>query len=197
MYKRIKKDTKWTIMHLGIFKIDSIKKELMSYSDEWLIDTSRQKMGHVHSNTQMFRICETDYYWIPNTEINTVYSNSLKTEEANKELNDIFAELEEYYSGKVIRCEFIKMLPNSKVLRHTDGGPILHYSRRVHVPIITSPKITFTVMDNTINMKESEWYEINNQMPHEVDNPTDLERIHMIIDILPDEMLYFNQGDNK
>jgi aspartyl/asparaginyl beta-hydroxylase (cupin superfamily) len=51
------------------------------------------------------------------------------------------------------------------------------------------------VADNKIHMKKDQWYEINNQLPHEVDNPTEIERIHLIIDILPDEMLYFDQGD--
>lgn len=197
MYKRIKKDTKWTIMHLGMFRTDEITRELLSYQDEWLIDTSRQEMGTVHSKTQMFRICETDYHWVPNTPVETIQRNSLKNDKAKLELKDIFIKLERYYSGKVIRCEFIKMLPNSQILRHTDGGPILHYSRRVHIPLVTDPKITFTVMNNTIHMEKDQWYEINNQMPHEVNNPTNIERIHLIIDILPDEMLYFDQGDKK
>jgi len=74
---------------------------------------------------------------------------------------------------------------------HIDGGPLLHYSRRVHIPVITSEEVTFTVMDTTINMKESVWYEINNQMKHGANNPTDNERVHLIIDILPNDMINY------
>lgn len=46
-------------------------------------------------------------------------------------------------------------------------------------------------MDNTIHMEEGGWYEINNQMPHYVSNPTDFDRVHLIIDILPDDMINY------
>ena len=193
MYKRLKKDTKWSILNLGHFDIQNIKEELLGYSQEWFLDETRQQKGLTHSSTNMYRICETDYAWEPGTPIETQYVNSLKSEKANEELNNIFNALENYYSGKIIRCEFIKLLANSKVLRHTDGGALLHYSRRVHIPLVTNPEIMFTVQKTTINMQESQWYEINNQLPHEVDNPTDLDRIHLIIDILPDEMLYLGK----
>lgn len=196
MYKRLKKDSKWSILKLGSFKTEAIKEEILAFNDEWLLDTSRQNFGYVHYATQMFRLCATDYDWIPGTPIETIYHNSFKTEGALKELADIYNQLEEYYCGKVIRCEAIKLSPNSEVLRHTDGGALLHYSRRIHIPIITDPSITFTVMDDTIHMEESGWYEINNQMPHGVNNPSDIERTHLIIDILPDDMLNYTKiGD--
>ncbi len=196
MYKRVKKDSKWTIVHIGNFKIDNLKKELQSYKDEWLIDTSRQEKGYTHRQTQMYRICATDYEWIPGTPIITEQFNTIKDESAKKELFDIYKELEYYYSGKVIRCEFIKMFGNSEVLKHTDGGALLHYSRRVHIPLVTNDLVTFTVYNNTINMKESGWYEINNQLPHSVSNKSDQDRIHLIIDILPDDMLTYKIGEN-
>ena len=45
--------------------------------------------------------------------------------------------------------------------------------------------ITFTVFNNSLHMEESGWYEINNTLPHSVSNPTDIERIHLIVDVLP------------
>lgn len=198
MYKRLKKNTKWTILNLGNFNIDNIIKEVKNYSNEWLIDTSRQEMGSVHKETQMYRICATDYEWEPGTSVETIQYNSLHSEQAKNELNNIFNELENYYSGKVIRCEIIKMKPYSDIGKHTDGGPILHYSRRVHIPLITHEEIMFCVMGNCINMKQGGWYEINNQLPHSVNNPTETNRIHMIIDILPDDMLTLrNKNDYK
>jgi hypothetical protein len=47
-------------------------------------------------------------------------------------------------------------------------------------------------MDNTIHMKEGIWYEINNQLPHSVLNGSNVDRVHMIVDILPDEMLTYS-----
>ena len=81
--------------------------------------------------------------------------------------------------------------------KHTDGGALLHYSRRIHIPIITSEKITFTVYNNTIHMKKSNAYEINNQLPHSVNNPTDIDRVHIIIDVLPDDMKNYLKINDK
>jgi hypothetical protein len=36
-------------------------------------------------------------------------------------------------------------------------------------------------------MLEGIGYEINNQLPHSVDNPSNEDRVHLIIDILPNE----------
>jgi len=191
MYKRLKKNTEWSILKLGKFEIKEIKNEIEKFSEEWLLDQSRQKKGYTHTDTEMFRICETDYEWAVGDPIKTNYVNSLKNELSNKELKKIFNDLENYYSGKIIRCEFVKLKSKSYIRKHVDGGALLHYSRRVHIPIITKKLITFTVMDNTIHMEEGGWYEINNQMLHSVSNPTDFDRVHIIIDILPNDMLEY------
>jgi hypothetical protein len=191
MYKRLKKNTEWSILNLGEFNIESIKNEVSNFSEEWLLDNSRQKKGYTHADTEMFRICETDYEWVVGQPLITNQRNSLKTKLAQDELDLIHKTLEEYYSGKIIRSEFIKLKANSFIRKHVDGGAMLHYSRRVHIPIITNPLTTFTVMDNTIHMKEGLWYEINNQMPHAVVNATNFDRTHLIVDVMPDDMLYY------
>lgn len=191
MYKRVKKDTKWTIQDIGLFQILNIKQEVQLFKDEWLLDISRQAIGMTHKNTEMFRLCATDYEWIPGTPIVTEHVNELKNKGSQEELNQIYKDLEEKYSGKIIRCEIIKLKKLSEVYKHTDGGPLLHYSRRVHIPLITHPDVTFTVMDNTIHMEEGHGYEINNQLPHAVNNNSNYDRIHIIIDILPDDMVNY------
>lgn len=195
MYERVKKDSKWTILELGSFDISDIKAEIEQYSDEWFIDTSRQDNAVVHGQTNMYRICATDYDWVAGSPIETIQYNSLKTEKGIKQLQDIYNILQDYYNGKVVRCEFIKLPAHRQVLKHVDGKALLHYARRVHIPLITNDKVMFTVNNNTINMKEAVWYEINNQMPHAVDNPSDEDRIHLIIDTLPDQMLYLTKKE--
>ena len=191
MYKRVKKDTKWTIQKLGKFNIDSIKDEILTFNEEWLLDISRKNTGTTHMNTFMFRLFATDYTWMPGQPLITEYVNNFKTDGARKQASEIYKILEDYYSGKVVRCEIIKLKAQSEVYKHTDGGAMLHYSRRVHIPIITDKLATFTVMNNTLHMEEAGWYEINNQLPHSVLNASNIDRIHMIIDILPDDMLNY------
>lgn len=191
MYERLKKDTKWSILELGKFDVSAIKEEVLLFEDEWLLDISRQYKGFVHRDTKMFRICETDYDWISGTPIETFQRNNLKNNRSQIELLDIFNTLEQHYSGKVIRCEIISMAAKTKVQTHIDGGALLHYSRRVHIPLITTKDVMFTVMDKSIHMEQGGWYEINNQMRHGVDNPSEFDRVHLIIDVLPDDMLHY------
>lgn len=192
MYARLKKDSKWSILTLGEFKINSIKEELSEYSSEWDIYTKRQESFYTHKDTKMFPIILTDELgWKPGSEVEIKKYNDFNKEDSNIEINNIFKKLEEFYSGKVIRCEVVSLKPHTNIRMHIDGGPLLHYSRRVHIPVITSEEVTFTVMDTTINMKESVWYEINNQMKHGANNPTDNERVHLIIDILPNDMINY------
>lgn len=73
---------------------------------------------------------------------------------------------------------------------------MLHYSRRIHIPVITNPEVYFTVNNEKINMIESQGYEINNTLPHSVENNSALDRVHIIIDIMPNNMLnYIKTGE--
>ena len=133
MYKRIKKDTKWTIKEIGTFNILNIKSEVSMFLNEWALDTSRQNIGMTHKHTEMFRLCETDYGWIPGTPVETIQVNKFNSFEANQELQSIYDKLEKQYSGKIIRCEIIKMFANTIIPKHVDGGPILLKARINHI----------------------------------------------------------------
>lgn len=192
----MKKNSKWSISEICKFNITSIKEEVSMLSSEWLIDTTRQEMYETHKNTQAIQMISSDYNWQPGTDLYIENKQSFKIKESNNEIENIYKYLEELYSGKVIRSEIINLRANTDIRKHVDGGPVLHYARRCHIPIITNPDVYFTVNNNTINMLEGFCYEINNSMPHSVSNKSNLDRVHIIIDIMPDNMLnYVKIGD--
>ena len=45
--------------------------------------------------------------------------------------------------------------------------------------------MSYTVNGETVNMKEGECWEINNQRPHSVLNDSDIDRVHLLVDIFP------------
>lgn len=189
MLDLLKKDTKWTIREIGNFDILNIKKELASFTDQWDIDTTRQDNNLTHRNTKMYQLKYASYDWIPGTPLEIIDINSLSLKESNDELNAIYKKIEDIYNGRVVRAELIKMMPNVKIRKHVDGGQFLTYARRCHIPINTNQDVFFTVFNTTVNMKEGIGYEINNSLPHAVENNSNLERDHLILDILPLEML--------
>jgi hypothetical protein len=194
----MKKNSTWSISEISKFKIESIKKEVSGLSTEWLIDTTRQETYETHKNTQAIQMISSDYNWQPGTDLLIENKQSFKDNDANIEIDGIYKYLKDIYSGNIIRSEIINLRANTDIRKHVDGGPVLHYARRCHIPIITNPDVYFTVNNNTINMLEGVCYEINNSMPHSVSNKSSFDRVHIIIDIMPDNMLnYVKIGDLK
>lgn len=181
------KNSKWTIEEQCKYDISCIKSDIEKFESEWLLDTSRQDQSVTHKQTNMYQIRFMDYYWLPGQPIISTDINKMPSKEAHKQLLDIFNDIEKRYDGKVVRVEIIKMLKNSKIRKHNDSGEMLNVTRRCHIPIITNDNVFFTVLENTINMKEGICYEINNGMPHSVENKSNLDRVHIIIDIMPNQ----------
>lgn len=194
-----KKDN-WSIIQYEQFDIKHIKNESEDYYNEWLLDISRQKEYITHEQTFMYQLCELDYLWSMKEPINCNIKNSFKTNDAKKELNDIYKYLENNFNGKVIRCELINMMPNSRIRDHKDRSDVLYLSRRFHIPIKTNSFCFFTVAGYTVNMTEGTLYEINNIKWHNVKNMSDQNRIHLIIDVLPNEYTHnirFGQNETN
>lgn len=189
MSNLLKKDTSWTINEYGQFDIKSILEEVKLYDQEWLIDTSRQDNNLTHKNTEMFQLVYSDYKWLPGEHLEIKNINKLRNFNSEKEFNEIVEFLESKFNGVLCRAEIVKMKANVKIRKHVDGGSFLQYARRCHVPIITNENVFFTVFDNTVNMKAGTLYEINNTLPHSVENNSDQDRVHLILDIMPKEML--------
>lgn len=185
------KTTEWSIRRIKSYSIDPIKDSVSRFDKEWFLDTSRQETYKTHKDTQMFQLRYMDYEWNSFSGIKPVYFdvNKMPDELAHIRLLEIFNDLEHEYVATVVRAEIVKMFANTNVRPHVDGGDMLNVSRRCHIPIITNKDVLFTVMSNTINMEEGVCYEINNGMPHSVKNNSNFDRVHLIIDLLPNKYL--------
>jgi quercetin dioxygenase-like cupin family protein len=53
---------------------------------------------------------------------------------------------------------------------------------RLHVPIVTNPKVEFYVDGDLVCMQEGECWYINANLPHRVANKGEYDRIHLVID---------------
>jgi aspartyl/asparaginyl beta-hydroxylase (cupin superfamily) len=53
---------------------------------------------------------------------------------------------------------------------------------RLHIPIITDPRIDFFVNNRKVVMNEGECWYINFNLPHRVYNNSDIDRVHLVID---------------
>ena len=185
--QKLKKTTDWSILHIKDYDVGSLSEYCKGLDAEWNYDTSRQETYKTHKDTKMFPIRFMDYNWNPGDNINIIDKNQISSPKAKEQFDAIVFDLEKMYDSKAVRIEFVNMLANTSIRPHVDGGDMLYLIRRCHLPMVTHEDVLFTVLDNTINMKSGSAYEINNGMPHSVINKSSVDRIHLIVDLLPNE----------
>ncbi|MFA7321031.1 MAG: aspartyl/asparaginyl beta-hydroxylase domain-containing protein [Dokdonella sp.] len=89
-----------------------------------------------------------------------------------------------------MRC-LLAMLPGGAVIApHVDRPPYFGQTIRIHVPIVTHPKMWMYCGDRSYHMAAGEVWALNNSIVHAVWNADpDQIRIHMICDFLPSPAL--------
>ena len=177
----------YNFIYFKTFDIDLIKDKCVLLNEEWLIDQSRQNMRypdrrnpHLYTNTYIVQ--DHDLHWKVGEKFNPV----LKDKDVYELVTPIIKDLEERMCGKAARVLLIRLDANKNVTEHTDTGDYLNAVRRFHIPIITNDNVYYTVNNEKINMKTGECWEINNRKPHSVDNDSNEDRIHLLIDIMPE-----------
>jgi Rps23 Pro-64 3,4-dihydroxylase Tpa1-like proline 4-hydroxylase len=182
-----KADKNYNFIYFKEFNIELIKEKCIALKEEWLLDQSRQNMQyperrnpHLYTNTYIVQ--DHHLFW----QNGEKFLPTLKDPEIYELVMPIIKELQERICGKAARVLLIKLEGNKNVTEHTDSGDYLNTVRRFHIPIITNDKVYYTVNGEKIHMKAGECWEINNRKPHSVDNDSDEERIHLLIDIMPE-----------
>jgi hypothetical protein len=167
----------------GSFDVIDIKELVRNFQEEWLVNTERQELYQTHKETNSYFLYKTSLEWHPD------YNYSVAQVSDNSELLDlvepIVARLEELHNGKRGQVLFIKLPANKTIPEHTDKGSYLNLCRRHHIPIITSKDTDFGVGDEELSMAEGECWEINNSRTHYVNNFSNVDRIHLLVDIMP------------
>jgi len=180
------KSDPWSINQVFSVAIDSLKETVLSFYDEWLLDTSRQALYTTHENTFMYELIWFDHNWRPGSPVRIRRTNEL-TGKAGEEIDHIFSELSRMVDGQIVHAEIVSMSANSRIRVHKDRGDALYLARRFHVPIKTNNKTFFIVEGEKFFLEEGKVYELNNSRYHGVRNESDEARIHLLIDVMPSE----------
>lgn len=170
------------------FNVKQIKKEILALEEHhWLKDTSRQDVFYTHKDTQSYFLYQTNLYWVRGAE----YSyNKVSDNQVLLDLTEpIIKYLEELHKGQRGQVLFIKLPGKKNIPKHHDDGEYLMTGRRHHIPIITNKKTNFGVSREFVNMQEGQCWEINNAKNHSVENNGTTDRIHLLIDIMPNEFI--------
>jgi len=91
--------------------------------------------------------------------------------------------------GVVIRAMAVRLPAGGRIAPHVDTHASLRLSHRIHVPLVTNPRVRFFIDGVPHRFAAGRAVEINNQLSHSVMNDGPDDRVHLIFDYLPPERL--------
>ena len=162
-----------------------IKRKLAKIPERTWHGSDREKTYEVHKQTLALLLIHDDDFRHYNPTYHDLYT------EFRKELKPIFDFIAAHFdhNGYIVRALFARLEGNGRIDTHTNGLFSLLKCHRIHIPIITNDEVVFTIGGEEKVLGEGEMWEINNATLHAVDNRIDENRIHLIVDWVPESTL--------
>ena len=145
---------------------------------EWKKDAEKRNSKMVHGTTTALFLKYKSQSYEKNDNITM---NKLKPY-----LDEIISQIKNFYGYTSIlltRVIITELSKGSIIPEHTDEGELLNTNHRVHIPLVSDPTVKFSLDHKDYYLKPGYAYEINNQLIHAVRNESNIDRIHMIIDL--------------
>ncbi len=170
----------YLLLHDGI-DIDAIREKILRLPEAKWLESERERRFDVHRDTQALLAIHFEDHSYTRPDIRELYY------ELQAELQPLLQHIGEFYqdNGFAVRIIFAKLLAGGKIPKHADGGFSLLNCHRVHIPLVTNEQNIFFVNGEEKNMRVGEIWEINNELVHMVENRGDEDRIHLIVDWMP------------
>jgi hypothetical protein len=158
-----------------------IKRKLSKIPERTWHGSGREQTYEVHRQTQALLLIHDDDFRHFNPTCHDLYTDF------RKELKPVFDFIAEHFhhDGFIVRALFARLKAHGRIDSHTDGLFSLLKCHRIHIPIVTNDQVVFTIGGEQKVLREGEMWEINNATLHAVDNRSDLDRIHLIVDWVP------------
>lgn len=88
------------------------------------------------------------------------------------------------------RSRLMGLAPGSDVPEHVDVGYYWRTHLRIHIPVITNPKVHFTCDGNTVHMAAGECWAFDSFCLHNVRNLGTEKRVHLVLDTVGGDKLW-------
>lgn len=178
--KLLGKAKNYLLIHSG-FDVAPIRKRIEQIPDARWLESQRQQRFDIHSDTRSLDLI----HFFRDANLKPDYRELYF--ELQEELEPLVNRIADYYqnNGFLVRMLLTQMAPGSEIPEHVDSGPALMNCHRVHIPITTNDKVIFMVDGEKKNMQVGEFWEIDNSQDHSVENQGNEDRIHLIVDWMP------------
>ena len=150
----------------------------------WNENEQRQKDYEVHEQTRSIVLLFADVEQWPAIDVTKQPGWDRLAEVALPVMHEI---IRNWYpaGGTIIRAMAAKLLAGGRILPHRDSHPSFAVGHRIHVPIVTNPRVRFMIDGRPYQLEVGQAYEINNQKTHSVMNKGTTDRINFIFDYVP------------
>lgn len=177
------------LKELGEVEIAPLKEAVLELSnDDWRAQQIRQNEYEVHRQTESVVMVFTDGNGWPNIEVSREYGWDLLADTAFPIMHEL---LGEHYApgGTIIRAMVAKLPAGNIIKPHVDRHPSFHAGHRIHVPVTTNPRVRFMIEGRPYQLQVGHAYELNNQKKHSVMNKGKEDRITLIFDYVPRDVI--------
>ncbi len=173
------------VRNFGKVDMEALRAAVLAQDEAaWNENVQRQTDYHVHEHTRSIVLLFANVEDWPAIEVTKEPGWARLAEAAVPVMHDI---IRRFYppGGTIIRAMAAKLLAGGRIVPHRDSHPSFAIGHRIHVPIVTNPRVRFMIDGRPVSLQVGEAYEINNQKVHSVMNKGDTDRIHFIFDYVP------------
>lgn len=90
----------------------------------------------------------------------------------------------------LVSTRLMSLKAGQEIRRHTDMDLCFENGCvRLHIPIQTHSDVTFLINDHPIHFAEGECWYMNANYPHQVNNNSGIDRIHLVVDCIVNDWL--------
>ncbi|MDE0177349.1 MAG: aspartyl/asparaginyl beta-hydroxylase domain-containing protein [Gammaproteobacteria bacterium] len=154
----------------------------------WTAKEYRQRSFNVHRSTQSIVLCFIDLDKWPDLAIARDVGWEALGDSAEPVMETIIARCYPP-GGVVIRAMAVRLPAGARITPHVDEHESLRLSHRIHLPLVTNPRVRFFIDGVPHRFEPRCAVEVNNQLSHSVMNDGTVDRIHFIFDYLPPDAL--------
>lgn len=94
--------------------------------------------------------------------------------------------IEEHLDATAIMVALNRMAPDSWIPPHFDSK-MWNHTYRIHVPLVSDPIVQFTFNYKKYHFEVGKIYEMDNTIEHSVTNRSNVWRVHMLLDLVPND----------
>jgi hypothetical protein len=173
------------IRNFGKVEMEALGAAILAQNEAaWNENVQRQRDYEVHEQTRSIVLLFAEVKDWPSVEVTKEPGWERLSAVAVPVMHEI---IRQWYppGGTIIRAMAAKLLAGGRILPHRDTHPSFGAGHRIHVPIITNPRVRFMIDGRPYQLEVGQAYEINNQKIHSVMNKGDTDRINFIFDYLP------------